>query len=145
MKKILSLLIIGLFTASFSLLAKEPQKQMSDDELSHRMLQTWMVHVVYSPVDVPNHFAGVETFTSNGKFALKGAFTVLKDKEPLEYEGTWNVKDGFLVETVTKSSRPAVIHVGAVTRDKIVRVDDRELVYQTEQGKTVTRKRKPHA
>ena len=118
---------------------------MSDDELSRRMLQTWMVHTVYPPVDVPNHFAGTETFTSDGKFTLEGAFTVLKDKEPLKYEGTWNMKDGFLVETVTKSSRPALVHVGAVTKDKIVRVDNKELVYQTEQGKTVTRKRKPDA
>ena len=53
-----------------------------------------------------DYFAGTETFTSDGKFVLKGAFTVLKDKESLEYEGTWNVKDGFLIETVTKSSRP---------------------------------------
>jgi len=58
-----------------------------------------------------------------------------------EYGGTWQVKNGVLITTVTESSAPKLLAVGHVGGDKIIRVDDQVWVYQKENGSTETRKR----
>ena len=92
----------------------------------------------------PLHFHGTTSFAADGKFTTRGFFTLLNDKGPMNYEGTWQIKDGFLIETVTGSDSKAV-PVGTITRDKVLRLNGDELVYKTERGQVVTRKRKTDA
>ncbi len=146
MKKTVTLLVTGFFAVCFPniQLAQESPIPMGDIEISQKLLYIWIVYAQWPPTSVPNHFDGTEVYSPNGEFITKGVFTIVDDKQPLEYQGTWQIKDGFLIETVTKSSTKA-IRVGLVTHDKIIRIDDKEMIYQTEKGKTVNRKRKPDA
>ena len=118
--------------------ANEPQKTPSDAAIREKVVGTWIV-------DLQSHngfsIKGTATIVSENKFISTVTVTTGDRREEMGYEGRWDVKDGFLIETITKSdSRMAP--VGMVTRDKVIRVNDQELVYLTEEGKTVTRKRK---
>jgi hypothetical protein len=46
-------------------------------------------------------------------------------------EGRWQVKDGLLIDTITKVNPPRQ-PVPSVSTNRIVRVNDRELVYRTQ-------------
>jgi hypothetical protein len=83
---------------------------------------------------------GTIIFNSDGSFVADGTFIISTNERQVAYEGTWQIKDSFLIETTTKSATEGA-RVGAVARNKIIRVNDQELVYLTEHGNTVTRKR----
>jgi hypothetical protein len=76
----------------------------------------------------------------DGKFTSDATIVLDQKKDHVSFEGTWQVKNGALVETVLKSNSE-LVQVGHVTSDKIINVDENELVYQTESGESVTRKR----
>lgn len=59
----------------------------------------------------------------------------------ISYECIWEVKDGFLIKTVTKTDNPKLIPLGLVTRDYVIRVDDKQYAYRTESGMFVVRER----
>jgi len=139
MKK-LHLIIVLILLAISSLgihAAEQSQTAQSDGEIRSKVVGTWVVDL-----QSPNGMSmkGTVTIASGDKFVTKMILTMGDRKQEMNIEGTWETKDGFLVETITKSDSKLAA-VGSVTRDKIIRVDDQELVYQTEQGKTVTRRR----
>lgn len=84
---------------------------------------------------------GAVTFDANGTLAAKIVIIRGDRKEDIRYEGTWQVERGKMIETVTRSNAKWT-PVGKITRDTIIRVDDDELVFKTEGGKTVTRRRR---
>lgn len=135
----LKLLTRSLFTVATLnvLVASEPQKPDSDLAIRQRVVGPWIVDS-HSPNGASFH--GTMTIVSGSNFISKATMTFGEKKQELNFEGTWQVKNGFLIETVTKSGSKFP-PVGLVTRDNIIRVDDQELVFKTEQGKTVTRKR----
>jgi hypothetical protein len=141
MKKLHLLITLSLLIISISSVqaANEPQTTPSDTEIRQRVVGTWIVDL--HPANGAS-IKGTVTIVSDSKFITRAAVTIGDKKQEMNYEGIWQAKDGFLIETITKSSSKTA-RVGAVTRDKIIRVDDQELVYQTEQGKIVTRKRSP--
>ena len=148
MKKIPTFLLVSLCTFPISglLSAREPRKLMKDDGISRKLLGTWLVHAAWKPAPVPTHCDGMEIYTPDGKVAVQGTLTVAAiDKNLFEYEATWKIENGFLIETLTKSSLPKVFRVGATTRDKIIRIGNRKLTYRTEFGRVCTQTRKPAA
>lgn len=118
--------------------AEPPPKAPSDQEIRAKVVGTWIVDS-----QLPNGISikGHVTLASDNTFVSKATLRVGGKEKELEYEGKWEAKDGMLMETVTQSTSdgPAV---GTVTRDRIIRITEEELVYETERGKTVTRKRK---
>jgi len=91
--------------------AQKPQANQSDAEISRKIVGTWIVNV-----DLPAYSAkGIETFAPDGGYVAKA--TVIQNGKPRdeEFEGKWQVKDGFLIAT-------------DFMHDKIVHVDDNELV-----------------
>ena len=133
---LLSLLAISIPSV---LATTDPQKEASDAEIRQNVVGVWIVDIHSTN---GGSIEGTVTIASDSKFVSKATVTVGDKKQEMEYEGTWQAKDGYLIEMITKSSSK-VIPVGKVTRDKIIRVDDQELVFQTESGKMVTRKRSP--
>ena len=103
MKTMLRFFTAGLFILCLSgLFGEEPRPPAGDAEISQKLLHIWSVYAVWAPADVPNHFDGTEVFTADGKFITKGIFTIVNDKRPMEAEGTWQVKDGFLIDHYQK-------------------------------------------
>lgn len=51
-------------------------------------------------------------------------------------EATWLIQDGFLISKTTKTTDPELAPLGRVSRTKIIRLDDTELVGLTEIGTT---------
>jgi len=141
MKKLHIITLLSLLAVNIpSVLATtEPQKEPSDAEIRQKVVGTWIVDI-HSTNGVS--IEGTVTIVPDSKFISKATATVGDKKQELDYEGIWQPKDGYLIETITKSDSK-LITVGKVTHDKIIRVDDQELVFQTESGKMVTRKRSP--
>jgi len=141
MKKLHIITLLSLLAVNIPsvLAATETQKEPSDAEIRQKVVGTWIVDI-HSTNGVS--IEGTVTFVSDSEFISKATVTVSDKKQEMKYEGIWQAKDGYLIETITKSNSKT-IPIGKVTRDKIIRVDDQELVFQTEHGKIETRKRSP--
>lgn len=123
-----SLLTTGLANA----LTVEPQNVPGDSEIRQQIVGTWTV-------DMPP-IKGTVTIVSGGRFVSQGIINLANDTLDIRYEGSWRIDGGVLIEEITKSNSE-LLPVGRITRDKIIRINNKELVYLTESGKTVTRKR----
>jgi hypothetical protein len=134
MKKLLALAGFSFLAIilSKSALATELQKLPSDPEFRQQVVGTWIV-------DMPP-IKGTVTIIAGGRFFSQGEINLANDTIEIRYEGAWRIDSGILIEEIMKSNTE-LLPVGHVTRDKIIRVNDQELVFQTEAGKTVTRKR----
>jgi hypothetical protein len=78
--------------------------------------------------------AGGFTFRPDGTFSSYGVFHIGDKDLRIEVEGKWSVKDGLLIEELTKSSQPQMAPVGTVTKDTLLGVTDKEYRFRTEQG-----------
>lgn len=125
---VFSLLITGLA----SVLAAEPKNMPSDFEIRQQVVGTWTV-------DMPP-IKGTVTIASDGRFISQGTINLANNTLNIRYEGSWRIEDGILIEEITKSDSE-LLPVGHITRDKIIHINDNELVYLTESGKTITRER----
>jgi len=66
--------------------------------------------------------------SANGDFECKTTFQGdTNGMQTIELEGTFQVKDGILIETVTKSSQTNA-HVPFVSRARVIQADDHEMV-----------------
>src|SRR4051812_22137236 len=72
------------------------------------------------------------TFRADGTFSSYGVFHIPNQDLRIEVEGKWSVKDGVLVEDLTKSSQPQMAPVGSLTRDTLLIVTDKEYRFRTE-------------
>jgi hypothetical protein len=89
----------------------------SDAQLRHKLIGTWI-----GPSD------NLEmTMSSDGSYVSK--FT--REGMNYDYEGTWKIKDGFLITTLTannSTNAKHTMHIGSVESFRIVHVDDQELI-----------------
>lgn len=131
--------LIGLaLWSSLAQSADPPPKSPSDQEIRAKIVGTWIVDT-----QVPNGISikGYVTLASDHTFVSKGTLKAGDKEQEIEYEGKWEIKEGVLIETITKSNNKGPT-VGTVTRDKVTRITEDELEYETEKGKAVTRKRR---
>ena len=75
------------------------------------------------------------TFTSEGTFATRNGPITIK------VEGKWHVKDGILVEELTRSSHPNIVPVGHISRDTLLSVTQKEYRFRTVDAKEAGYKR----
>lgn len=133
------LILFFIFLLSIFCLYGETSGEKDNDEtLRSKLMGTWKLDRT-----MPNGVIakGTTLLSTNMTFVTKGVISV-PDKKPvqIEYEGTWVVKDGVLIETITKHEDSTKI--GKITRDAVIRVDDKEFVYKTEKGDEIKRERK---
>jgi hypothetical protein len=83
---------------------------------------------------------GAVTFSSDGSFAVNETFGLGTNTHPVQYAGTWQIEDGYLVMRTAQGSSGGV-HVEPITRQKIIHVNSQELVFRDEHAGLVTRKR----
>jgi len=135
---LLAIFGISMFSLAQTSLAEKADPAISDTDIRRRIIGTWIA-------DASSHngtsMVGAVTFDANGTLAAKIVIIRGDRKEDIRYEGTWQVERGKMIETVTRSNAKWT-PVGKITRDTIIRVDDDELVFKTEGGKTVTRRRR---
>jgi len=84
---------------------------------------------------------GGYTFQANGDFT---SFTLLPGHRQdlrVDVEGRWSIKDGILIETITKSSQPDIVRPGLTTRDTLLSVTEKEYRFREEDGKIRSRLR----
>src|SRR5262249_5722015 len=100
-----------------------------DTEASTLLIGSWVV-----PRDQHRNMGqdGDYTFKSDGTFSSYGVFHVGDQDLRIEVEGTWSVKDGVLIEELTKSSEPQRARIGSVSRDTLLAVTDREYSFRNE-------------
>jgi hypothetical protein len=92
-----------------------PIKSLPNDEEVRRNLPgVWQLDFASTTVR-----SGTSTFTvaTNGDFVCKTVFS--SDINPVELAGTFQVADGYLVETVTRSTQPNA-HIPFVSREQII-------------------------
>jgi hypothetical protein len=119
--------------------AEKGEERPSDAEIRRKLVGNWHIEVVKTNISGSSS----DTFESNGTFKSAAEFSAGQPAAhiSISVEGTWEVKDGVLKETVTKSSNAQFPPVGLVTKDKVLRMDDKEFVYEDERGEIHTNKR----
>jgi len=121
----------------FTMAAAAPW-QPNDTAFRQKLAGTWLVDkVTASGVSLK----GTIAYAANGSFIAKITVVTDSNKGDIQYEGTWTLNDGVLVETITKSDSKLAPQ-GTVTRRKLTQVDDHLMVYQTDKGVTESRARK---
>lgn len=118
--------------------ANNSQAALSDAGIVEKIVGTWNVSEL-TPGGVSA--SGTVSILRDGSFSSKGRFVRGEREISIAYTGTWQVEKGALIETIKTTSNSNLLAVGFVTRDKILRLDGRELVFETEAGKKVTRER----
>lgn len=77
---------------------------------------------------------GIFTFRADGTFSAHGLFHVGVRESRIDAEGKWEVKNGVLIEKLTKSSDPTRIHIGEITRDKVLSITNKKVLFEREDG-----------
>jgi hypothetical protein len=106
-----------------ALLSLHHYKRPNDAELRQRVVGSWI-----GPSD------NLElTMSSDGSYVSK----FMREGMDYAYEGTWKIKDGFLITTLTankSTNTKHTMHVGSVESFRIVHVDDQELIDEVGSG-----------
>lgn len=137
MKTVYLFTIFSLLTISASKANSSDEASPNDTEIGQKIIGVWIVDIRSTN---SLSIEGTVAINSDESFISKATITRAGHSQSVRYEGTWQVKDGFLIETITKSDFKSIT-VGKITHDKIVGIDENEMVFQTESGKTETRKR----
>jgi hypothetical protein len=85
---------------------------------------------------------GTFTFRADGTFSSHGLFHVGVRESRIDAEGTWQVKNGVLTEKLTQSNDPTTIHIGQITRDKVLSITNKKVLFETEEGRQISYVRK---
>jgi hypothetical protein len=122
--------IIGFVTVlliAVALFSLHHYKRPNDADLRKRVVGSWI-----GPSDKLEL-----TMNSDGNYISK--FT--RKGIGYEFEGTWMIKDGFLIYTLTTNNTTNTkhtLHVGSVEKFRIIHVNEEELIDQTGNGGTVS-------
>ena len=116
-------LALFLLTVTLAACQRRDVSSMSptDAKLREKLLGTWTWG------GEPEGSAGVNTLAPDGKFVSSSTNRWSSGSREFAYEGTWQVKDGILHLTYTKTSEPKDMPVGRIERYKIIRIDAEEL------------------
>jgi hypothetical protein len=100
-----------------------------DARLGRRIAGTWIRPMSGSSPTEPAVFT--RTISSDGSFST----TIGRKSALVTYQGTWLVRDGHLVMTVTNAQGMGQHHpaspVGSIDRIKIIHVDDHQWIYES--------------
>jgi hypothetical protein len=112
-----------------------------DKELASKLVGTWIAppkqyrDASASHPEVgsgPKSFA--RTFRADGTSKVSAVLTLQGHDVPLHWEGTWTVRDGVLVEKITKCDHPEVTPIGTGSIVTLVSVTDSVCRFRTKDG-----------
>lgn len=84
-------------------------------------------------IDAPTPFlrSGSHTFHADGTFSSKAEFIIIGK---ISVEGKWKIEDMILVSRITSSSRPRLMPVGLVIKEKIVVLTHDKMTTKSDPG-----------
>lgn len=109
-----------------------------DTSLAKKILGSW---TSTQAGDEGSVIEGKTMYMEGGKVSFMGTAKKGAQEIPLAMSGTWEVKDGNIQTTIQTSNHPDLIPNGFTIVEKIVSVDDRELVLKDPDGDTTVYKR----
>ena len=114
------------------------KKSSSDSIYRSNLVGTWII----DGKNINFTYVGEATLSEDGTFTSYALQIRKKDnlQRQAQFSGKWEVKNGFLIETITKSN--LADWANQVTKDKIIKVDKKEFQFQYDDGRTEVRKRK---
>ena len=115
-------------------------KPLTDADISDKIVGNWKTDGVL-PTGVTA--SGTVSIHRDGSLTCNTKFVRESRTLNMSYTGTWQVDKGCLIETIKTTSNSNLLAVGFVTRDKILQLDDRKLVFEMESGNIITRERSP--
>src|ERR1035437_2447622 len=113
----LGLLIIGI------LIFLHYQKHPSDSMIRRKLSGTWTLNIT-------DGRARTLTMSSDGHWTEQITGKIRTGR----LDGTWQVRDGFLISTITNNDMD--MQVPSTHSSRIIRIDSHEYVLQSENGKT---------
>jgi len=116
MKKFIAILATVTVLAAVAFLSWQHFKHLRDERIYKNLAGTWTMSF------------GSLTIHPDGSYVLQ--FTVSPDSGVVTNEGTFQVRDGFLIDTVTKSYRKNA-QVPYVTPTPIIMANDHEMILNT--------------
>ena len=93
---------------------------------------TWLLDRVGTGVNLGVTLHTATTVDSLGRYSCATTATSSNRVTRFTLEGTWQVKDGYLIDTLTKHSDPTFV-VPWTVRARIVRLTDQELAIHDEE------------
>jgi hypothetical protein len=81
-------------------------------------------------------------FRADGTFSSFSVYRFGQEDVRVEVEGKWTIKNGVLMEKLTKSNRPLIAPVGALTRDTLLTVTNNQYRFRDDRGDEHTYVRK---
>jgi hypothetical protein len=136
--------IFGLLLIGFAdtVLSQETNKPSSTDSMAAKVVGVWTRESQHTDTS----FEFVYTYRAGGDYTEKSTRTFKGKATITNGSGTWEVKDGMLITTEIKSDSGTpgtmnALHRALVTRGKIVRVSDREMVLHFGAGDEALKRR----
>lgn len=108
-------------------------KELTDSEISKMLIGEWAAE--------GDNMSGVNHYQKDGTLKATGTISVNGSSIDISLLGSWKVSNGTIIATVTETNVPQIIREGHTSKDKVIAIDDKRLVYVTEDGKESTRKR----
>jgi hypothetical protein len=137
MKTLQQVIILSLVLTGFAnqLAAQEVSKPQSDSELRQKIAGVWKYTSDTSQEII---LKDIYTFSTNGYFSKVASFAHKTNTKTTTGYGTWQIKNGYIVTTVTKvaplpqglKESDVIKNGGNITRLKIVSVDEHSLVLE---------------
>ncbi len=143
MKKALfaSAFLLGLTLGTFpaACLADDtPAASQQDRQQTELVIGKWL----FEDASSDGNMQGTVVYAADGSFDTKMVATYQHRRVALRIQGKWRLENGYLVTTFTAMT-PPVMPVGKVYRDKLVSIDDKQMVYVSERDETETLLRVP--
>jgi hypothetical protein len=123
--------------AASTVVAHDDAKKLTDEQITKLLLGKWAIEEDEMGVKVK----GTQNYMKEGKFEAEATIEAGKQTFKLTLSGTWKVKDGSVIETITKSSNPDAIPEGKESKDKVISIDDKTYKFKDEKDKERTVKR----
>ena len=125
---------VALVLFTFSLYADSS----TDAQTAKKLIGSWVLPPNFSPAIKK----GGKEFRSDGTFTSFGIILITGQEVRVDVEGKWKIENGVLMEEIVKSTNEKMFPIGAVTRDTVIQVNEKEYRYRTEKGKESFRLRK---
>ena len=110
------------------------RKVDSDIQLSQTIIGKWKSELIEGDIEIK----GINTFTADGKILSNAKMLVSGQKIDIEVEGTWIIKNGVVILTVTKTNIPEIIPLDSIKRNTIITLNNNVYQYMDEDGKILT-------
>lgn len=111
--------------------------ELSAEHIRKYLPGTWLLEMKADDLTV----VGSTTYHADGSAVSEGLVTSPELNTRMRFKGKWTVEGNQLIVEATESSMPDLVPVGAVSRDKVLAIDEHLLSYVDESGERFTEKR----